>query len=61
MKKVLLKAAFIIAISLVFNIHSFAQTGGTTVYKFLSLTNSSRVAALGGNFLAINDHDLSLA
>jgi hypothetical protein len=38
-----------------------AQTGGKTTYKFLNLTNSARVAALGGNFLTIYDHDLSLA
>ena len=46
---------------LIFSIHAFAQSGGTTTYKFLNLTNSARVAALGGNFLTIHDHDLGLA
>lgn len=39
----------------------YAQTGGQNEYKFLSLTNSARVAGMGGNFLAIHDNDLSLA
>lgn len=37
-----------------------AQTGGNQTYKFLNLTNSPRVAALGGNFLAIKDNDVLL-
>ncbi len=61
MKKSLFETACIVAIGLIFSIQSFAQTGGTTTYKFLNLTNSARVAALGGNFLAIHDDDLSLA
>jgi len=60
-KQNLLKAASVIAIGLIFSIESFAQTGGKTTYKFLNLTQSARVAALGGNFLAIRDNDLSLA
>ncbi|MFC2100904.1 type IX secretion system protein PorQ [Bacteroidota bacterium] len=38
-----------------------AQIGGSHTYEFLNLTNSSRIAAMGGNFLTIKDHDLSLA
>lgn len=38
-----------------------AQLGGGRTYGFLEITNSSRVAALGGNFLSINDDDLTLA
>jgi hypothetical protein len=38
-----------------------AQTGGKSTYKFLNLTQSARVAALGGNFAAISDQDASLA
>jgi hypothetical protein len=60
-KKALILTAFIIAIGLIFSIQSFAQTGGKTTYKFLNLTNSARIAALGGNFLTIHDNDLSLA
>lgn len=39
---------------------SMAQTGGNQAYKFLNLTNSPRVAALGGNFLSISDNDILL-
>lgn len=38
-----------------------AQIGGNNTYKFLNLTNSARIAALGsGNFLAIKDNDIAL-
>jgi len=59
-KKKLSGTVFFVVISLIFSIQSIAQTGGKTTYKFLNLTNSARVAALGGNFLTIHDHDLSL-
>jgi hypothetical protein len=36
-----------------------AQVGGTSTYTFLKLTNSARVAALGGENISINDHDLN--
>jgi len=36
-----------------------AQEAGTTVYNFLKLTNSARVAALGGTVVAIKDNDLN--
>jgi hypothetical protein len=60
-KKNLFKALCFVAIGLIFSIQSFAQSGGQTTYKFLNLTNSARVAALGSNFLTIHDNDLSLA
>ncbi len=34
---------------------AFGQIGGENTYDFLSLTNSARMAALGGNQVAIND------
>lgn len=37
-----------------------AQIGGSTTYKFLDLPNSPRVAALGGNFIAVADNDLAV-
>lgn len=40
--------------------NAFAQIGGNGTYKFLNLPNSARIAALGGNFLAINDDDITL-
>jgi hypothetical protein len=39
----------------------FAQTAGNNTFEFLTLTNSARIAALGGNFATIRDNDLSLA
>jgi hypothetical protein len=39
---------------------SYAQIGGNGTYKFLNLPNSPRVAALGGNFVAISDYDLAV-
>lgn len=38
----------------------FAQVGGDATYQFLNLPNSARIAALGGNFLTINDDDITL-
>ena len=38
-----------------------AQVGGDNTYDFLNLGNSARIAALGTNFVAIQDNDLSLA
>jgi len=34
---------------------AFGQIGGENTYEFLNLTNSARMAALGGNQIAIND------
>jgi hypothetical protein len=34
---------------------AFGQIGGESTYNFLDLTNSARMAALGGNQVAIND------
>jgi len=39
---------------------SLAQIGGNSTYTFLTLTNSARVAALGGENISINDDDLNL-
>ena len=51
-----------VAISLVLcsqTVH--AQIGGKSVYSFLDVTSSARLAAMGGNFAAVKDNDLSLA
>ena len=43
-------------------ISSKAQIGGESTYEFLNLPNSARMAALGGNQVAINDSsDLNVA
>lgn len=61
MKKKLPVTILVFVITLIFSSQSFSQSGGQTTYKFLNLTNSARVAALGSNFLTIHDNDLSLA
>ena len=38
----------------------FGQIGGEGTYRFLDLTNSARVAALGGDQIAFTDNDLDL-
>lgn len=44
-----------------FAVVSKAQVGGESTYQFLTLTNSARIAALGGTQVAINDTtDLNL-
>jgi hypothetical protein len=39
----------------------FSQIGGFGTYKLLYSVNSSRIAGLGGDFLAIKDDDITLA
>lgn len=46
---------------IIFPAISIAQTGGSSTYKFLNLTNSARMAALGGNSLPVKDHDITIA
>jgi len=38
-----------------------SQSGGNGVYTFLDMPNSARIAALGTNYLTINDDDISVA
>lgn len=38
-----------------------AQVGGTSTYTFLTLSNSARIAAMGGNFSPIKDGDITLS
>jgi len=39
---------------------AFTQLGGSGTYSFLNLTNSARVAAMGGTTLSVWDDDLNL-
>ncbi len=39
----------------------FAQVGGSSVYSFLNIPASARVAAMGGTFISVKDNDLSMA
>jgi len=41
-------------------IPALAQKGGESTYSFLGLTNSARVAALGGDVVSIQDDDINL-
>ena len=47
--------------SILLNINVFGQTGGNNNFEFLNLPNSARIAAMGGNMLAIRDNDVNLA
>jgi len=38
-----------------------AQIGGDGVYRFLNMPSSARAAAMGGNFLAVKDGDITQA
>jgi hypothetical protein len=43
-----------------FSLSLKAQIGGDNTYEFLNLTPSARIAAMGGDFLTINDNDINL-
>lgn len=45
----------------VIGIWTLAQTGGTSTYQFLNLSNSARIAAMGSNFSPIKDNDITLS
>lgn len=51
----------IILILIVTPVSLQAQFGGQFVYKFVNLPTSARVAALGGNQIAVMDDDINLA
>ncbi len=57
-----MKQRYYLILILCFTVYaSAAQIGGESTYQFLELTNSARVAALGGNQVAISDTtDLNL-
>lgn len=40
---------------------SYAQTGGNNTFDFLTLTNSARIASMGGSWLPIKDGDINNA
>jgi hypothetical protein len=50
----------ILTLMLFIAVSTFSQKGGETVYSFLQLTNSARVAALGGENVSIADNDINL-
>jgi len=54
------KKNLLFAFTALFSFSAMAQIGGTSTYRFLNLPNSPRVAAMGSNFVAIADNDLSV-
>ncbi len=56
MKKILFILLFVSQV-----IVSNAQLAGNSVFSFLNLTNSARVASLGGNNISLHDNDLNFA
>ncbi|NJM15406.1 MAG: hypothetical protein HC896_08535 [Bacteroidales bacterium] len=52
---------FLISLIVLFPGLVFSQIGGTQTYSFLHLTNSARVAALGGKIGSSDDVDLNFA
>jgi len=52
----------VLSIVFIFFISNFihAQIGGDNDYEVLNLSPSARMAAMGGNFLTINDNDITL-
>ena len=51
----------IIIFILFLSLSGFTQIGGKGIYKFLELTNSARIASLGGKNISLKDDDLNLA
>ena len=56
MKKIILFSGLLISFA-----GLFAQTGGNNTYEFLNLPWGARMAALGSNFVAAKDDDLTMA
>ncbi|MCD4731740.1 MAG: type IX secretion system protein PorQ [Bacteroidales bacterium] len=59
MKSKLIYALFSVLLVIIFSTTN-AQIGGNNTYEFLNLTSSARIAAMGGDFLTINDNDITL-
>ena len=55
-----LKTAFGILTLMLVTLQLSGQLGGNATYAFLNLTNSARVASLGGKVVSIWDDDLNL-
>ena len=59
MNSKLIYALFSVLLVIIFSTTN-AQIGGNNTYEFLNLTSSARIAAMGGDFLTINDNDITL-
>jgi len=56
-----LHSLILLLLIIIFHPVAHAQIGGNATYKFLSLPATPRIAAMGGDFLAIKDNDINLA
>lgn len=54
------KLSLLFFIAAVLHLNVWGQKGGEATYSFLGLTNSARVAALGGKNVALMDDDINL-
>lgn len=54
------KYLFLLFITILYHGVSFAQLGGSSIYRFMNLPNSARVQAMGGVINAIQDEDVNL-
>ncbi len=52
---------FPLLIGIIFQLNVFGQIGGDNTYEFLNLISSPRIAAMGGDFLTIQDNDITIA
>ena len=57
--KIMRRVLFIV-LALLVHVVAFTQKGGESTYSFLGLTNSARVAALGGEAVSLMDDDINL-
>jgi len=57
----LLRFLFLGSLSLLSYLPLSAQIGGDHTYTFLTLSNSARIASLGGNAMAVLDNDVTLS
>ena len=60
MKQYFLSSTFLFILFCAFSYSTIAQIGGSSTYMFLNQVGSPRVAAMGGNFVAIDDDDLAV-
>ncbi len=58
--KVISRCSFVFCLLLFFPNMLISQSGGNNTYDFLSITNSARVASLGGQLVSLQDKDINL-
>ncbi|HNP49333.1 MAG TPA: type IX secretion system protein PorQ [Bacteroidia bacterium] len=56
-----MKKHYFALICFIISATSYAQIGGASVYSFLNVPASARIAALGGTFISVRDNDINSA